>query len=293
MEWQHLVYFQTVARFQHMTRAAESLSISQPALSRSISRLEEELGVPLFERQGRSIILNRYGSLFLKRVDNILTEFQEGKQEIQDLLHPESGEVSLGFLHTLGTHLIPDLIGTFRESHPNVKFQLTQNNSGVLLEKLEAGEIDLCLVSANESNVRVQWEKLWSEELLAIVPAGHPLGKSKTILLSELKGDSFILLKKGYGLRKVTDDLLAEAGIVPRVTFEGEEVTTVAGLVAEGLGVSLIPDIKGLDSSKVCKIPVHWPTCERVIGMAWLEGKYLSPATIQFKQFVTDYFNKL
>jgi DNA-binding transcriptional LysR family regulator len=292
LEWQYLEYFQIVARFQHMTRAAEALSISQPALSRSIARLEEELGVPLFERQGRSIKLNRYGHLFLKRVNRMLKEFHESKQEIQDMLHPESGEVSVGFLHTLGTHLIPVMIGTFRESYPNVKFQLIQNSSDMLLEKLAKGEIDLCLVAPDETNRVIHWEKLWTEELFVIVPAGHPLGNRKSIQLQELSNESFILLKRGYGLRTVTDDLFAEAGVSPRVTFEGEEVTTVAGLVAEGLGVSLIPGIKGLDKSKICQIPVQWPKCQRVIGMAWIEGRYLSPASKQFKVFVKDYFTK-
>ncbi len=120
MEWNQLEYFQTVARVQHMTHASEILSISQPALSRSIARLEAELGVQLFERQGRSIILNSYGQLFLKRVNRIIKEFHEGKQELKDLLDPEYGMVSLGFLHTLGPEIIPNLIGAFRTHYPKV-----------------------------------------------------------------------------------------------------------------------------------------------------------------------------
>ena len=115
MEWQQLEYFQMLAKIQHMTKAAEQLSISQPALSRSIARLEDELGVPLFERQGRSIRLNRYGELFVKRVHNIMREYQAGLQEIQQIVDPNHGEVSLGFLHTLGTNVVPDLIRHFRK----------------------------------------------------------------------------------------------------------------------------------------------------------------------------------
>ncbi|WP_027416751.1 LysR family transcriptional regulator [Aneurinibacillus terranovensis] len=292
MEWQQLEYFQTVARLQHMTHAAESLSISQPALSRSIARLESELGVPLFERQGRSIVLNRYGRLFLKRVNRIVKELQEGKQEIRDLLDPEYGEVSLGFLHTLGTHLIPDLIGAFRTHYPKVSFQLNQNKSLSLLEQLEAGEIDLCLVTPLETRLQIKWAKLWSEEVFIIVPAGHPIAGCESILLEELADEPFIFLKKGYGFRKITDRLCEEAGINPRVTFEGEEVHTIAGLVAAGLGIAFIPDIKELNWSKISRIRVEWPKCERVIGMAWVEGRYLSPAAKQFRQFVVDYFKE-
>ena len=100
MEWQQLEYFVTVAKLEHMTRAAEALAISQPALSRSISKLEEELGVPLFDRQGRSIMLNRYGELFLYRVQRMRKEYEKAVLELQELNNPELGDVSLGFTYT-------------------------------------------------------------------------------------------------------------------------------------------------------------------------------------------------
>jgi DNA-binding transcriptional LysR family regulator len=290
VEWQQLEYFQTVARVQHMTQAAEILSISQPALSRSIAKLEAELGVPLFERQGRSIILNHYGQLFLKRVNRILKEFQEGKQELRSLLDPGYGSVSLGFLHTLGPEIIPNLIGAFQTQHPKVTFQLNQNNSYSLIKQIELGEFDLCLISPPDTKVQIQWVKLWSEELFVIVPAGHRLEKRESILLDEIADEPFVFVKKGNALRQITDLLFQEAEIVPKSVFEGEELHTIAGLVASGFGVSLIPAIKDLDPSKIVKIPVRWPKCEREIGIAWVAGRYLSPSAKQFMEFVIHYF---
>lgn len=292
MEWQQLEYFQTVARVQHMTHAAELLSISQPALSRSIARLEAELGVPLFERQGRSILLNRYGRLFLKRVNRIIKEFNEGKQELKDLLDPVSGVVELGFLHTLGPEMIPNLIGAYRVRYPKINFRLSQNNSSSLLKQLESGEFDLCLITPIETKIPVQWVKLWSEELFAIVPAGHPLENRESIMLAELAGESFIFVKEGNSLRHITDRLCREAKITPKIVFEGEELHTIAGLVASGFGVSIIPDFKDLDDRKITKIRVNWPKCEREIGMAWVEGRYLSPSVQQFRKFAIDYFKQ-
>lgn len=290
MEWQQLEYFQTVARVQHMTQAAEILSISQPALSRSIAKLEDELGVPLFERQGRSILLNHYGQLFLKRVNRILKEFQEGKQELKALLDPGYGVVSLGFLHTLGPETIPNLIGTFRSTFPKVTFQLNQNNSSSLIKQMELGEFDLCLITPPDTKLQIQWVKLWSEELFVIVPVGHPLENRESIVLDEISDDPFISVKKGNALRQITDQLFQEAEINPKIVFEGEELHTIAGLVASGFGVSLIPDIKDLDPSKIARIRVRWPKCERSIGIAWVEGRYLSPSVKQFKEFVINYF---
>ncbi|HZG17275.1 MAG TPA: LysR family transcriptional regulator [Candidatus Bathyarchaeia archaeon] len=293
MEWQQLEYFQTLARLQHVTRAAEFLSISQPALSRSIARLEEELGVPLFTRQGRTIMLNRYGKLFLHRVDRILAEFHNGKQELHDLVHPEHGEVALGFLHTLGTSIIPDLIGTFRTLSPSIRFQLIQNHSYSLLDHMNEGELDLCLIAEpTETKMHIQWVPLWTEEIFAILPPWHPLAECKSIMLEEIADESFIFLKKGYALRETTDRLFRQLGINPKVTFEGEEVATVAGLVGAGLGVSLLPDV-GMDKSKTVQIHVRQPKCNRVIGMAFIEERYLSPAALQFKAFVMEHFGKI
>lgn len=292
MEWQQLEYFQTLARMQHVTRAAETLSLSQPALSRSIARLEEELGVPLFDRQGRSIQLNRYGQLFLKRVNRMMREFEEGKNELHDLVHPEHGEVAIGFLHTLGTTLIPDLIGSFRSHSPHISFELMQNHSYSLLEHLALGELDLCLIAEpTETKMPIQWIPLWSEEIFAIVPHGHQLAGTQTITLHEISDASFISLKKGYALRQTTDRLFAQIGKSPKITFEGEEAATVAGLVAAGLGVSLLPDLRGLDKSKIVQIPVSEPKCQRVIGLALVEGRYLSPAALRFKEFVLGFFS--
>jgi DNA-binding transcriptional LysR family regulator len=293
MEWQQLQYFQTLAHMQHVTRAAESLNLSQPALSRSIARLEEELGVPLFDRQGHTILLNRYGELFLKRVNRILMEFNTGKQELKDLVHPEHGEIALGFLHTLGTSSIPDVIGSFRAQFPMVSFQLTQNHSYSLLEHLFAGELDICLVAEpTETKIPIQWIPLWSEEIFAILPILHPLSHAAGISLDEIANESFVFLKKGYALRNTTDQLFRQTGIHPKIAFEGEEVSTAAGLVAAGLGVSLLPDA-GLDKSKIARISLCRPKCQRIIGLASIEGRYLSPAALQFRQFVVHHFSRL
>ncbi|CAF1886842.1 LysR family transcriptional regulator [Bacillus subtilis] len=292
MEWEQLEYFQTLARMQHVTKAAKSLSITQPALSRSIARLENHLGVPLFDRQGRSISLNQYGHIFLRRVQAMMKEYTEGKEEIQALLKPDQGVVSLGFLHTLGTTLVPDLIGSFQQEYPNIAFQLKQNHSYWLLERLKSRDLDLCLLASIKPEDPIQWIKLWSEELFVFVPNDHPLASRESIPLNEIAGERFILLKKGYALRMTVDELFEKANIQPNIMFEGEEAATAAGFVAAGLGISILPDLKGLDQSKITKIRVSWPECQRVIGIAWIKGRFLSPVAETFKQYVISHFSE-
>lgn len=289
MEWQQFEYFQTLARMQHVTHAAETLSISQSALSRSIARFEEEIGVPLFDRQGRSIRLNKYGHIFLKHVDNMMKEFDEGKQEIKDLLDPDKGEVSLGFLHTLSTSHIPDLLASFRAHYPKINFRLGQGPSHNLIDQLQLGVFDLCLIAPMENTSPIVWRQLWNEELYVIVPKDHKYANRKNITLEEIADESFIHLKEGFSLRITIEKIFKEVGITPKITFEGEEADTVAGLVAAGLGISILPNLKGTDQSKISQIPVKSPQCQRTIGIAWVEGRYLSPATEKFKQFVLDH----
>lgn len=292
MDLQQLEYFRTLAQTQHVTRSAEVLSISQSALSRSIARLEDEMGVPLFDRQGRTIRLNQFGQIFLERVENMMKEFNEGKKEIQDLLEPESGTISLGFLHTLSTNLIPDLISSFRMDYPKIKFKLGQGPSHILLDQLQSGEIDLCLIAPNDVKHPVRWEELWSEELFVIVPKNHKFANYQSIKLEQLANEPFIHLKKGFSLRITVEQLFQEVEIRPDITFEGEEADTVAALVAAGLGISILPDLKGIDKSKLLQIPLSWPMSQRRIGLAWVEGRYISPANDKFKSFVFEKYNQ-
>ncbi|WP_378953460.1 LysR family transcriptional regulator [Pelosinus sp. sgz500959] len=290
MEWQQLEYFKIVAQTQHVTHAADLLSISQPALSRSIAKLEEELGFLLFDRRGKNIILNPYGQLFLEHVERAMQEIVDGKQMILDLLHPDWGSVSLSFLHSLGSNLVPGLLSKFRAANPNIQFKLFQNATNFLLEQLNAGEIDLCLCAPVTTNENIEWEPLFAEELFVIVPTGHRLAKRASITLDEIKDEPVVTFKKDYGLRILADQLFKEEGLDPFITFEGEEIMTVAGLVEAKLGIALIPHVFGLDKTNISFLPISTPTCQRIIGLASTKGKYLSPAAQKFKNFVLNEF---
>jgi DNA-binding transcriptional LysR family regulator len=290
MEWHQLEYFRLVAQLQHITHAAEQLSISQPALSRSISKLEEELGFPLFDRRGKNVILNHYGQIFLHYVERSIQEIAAGKQVIHDLIHPDHGNISLSFLHSLGSNLVPGLLSKFRSIYPNIQFKLYQNATTFLLEQLEAGEIDLCLCFPVAKREHVEWEPLFTEELFVVVPHGHRLATRSSIQLKEIANEPIVTFKKDYGLRILTDQLFKEADLDPFITFEGEEIMTVAGLVEAKLGVALIPHVWGLDKTNISFLPVSSPQCQRVIGIAWTKERYLSPAAQNFKNFVIHSF---
>jgi DNA-binding transcriptional LysR family regulator len=292
MELQQLLYFRKVAELQHFTRAAEALAVSQPALSRAVAHLEDELGVRLFEREGRSVRLNRYGQIFLGRVERILQEVEAARHEMADLAGTERGTVALAFLHTLGVRLIPDLLRQFRQKHPQIGFHLGQNASEVLLRQLDAGEIDLCLASLvqRKEQPAVEWVDLFSEELYLVVPPDHALAGRGTAALQEVAGSDFISLKPSTGLRKISDELCRQAGFTPHILFEGEEVATIRGLVQTGFGVALLPAPAAPEQLGPEWLHVSTPVCRRTIGLAWRKDRYLSGAARLFRDFVLARF---
>jgi DNA-binding transcriptional LysR family regulator len=292
MELNQLEYFKTLAHINHFTQAAQSISVSQPALSRSIAKLEKELGVPLFNRVGKKIHLTPYGQNFLIHTERVLQELANAKQEIVDLSEPDQGIINLSFLHSLGTTLVPMLLSNFRKKYPKIQFKLNQDNSARLTDQLIKGATDLCLCSTLMTTESLGWVSLCAEDLFIILPAKHPLAKRHNLRLEEIVHEPFITFKPMYSLRLLADQFFEAAAIRPNITFEGDEIMTVASLVAANLGVALIPHIPGLEHLDLVFIPVSRPICARAIGIAWNTNNYLSPATRKFQQFVIDTFIK-
>jgi DNA-binding transcriptional LysR family regulator len=293
MDLQQLEYFRTVARTQHVTQAAEELRITQPALSRAIARLERDLGVALFDHRGRSVRLNRYGEAFLRHVERALGALERGRRELTDLSDRDSGVIAFGFAHALGSGVVPDLIAGFRAQHPRARFQLTQNASHIIVHSLEAGDVDLALVSpVPETTQRIESIALASEELFLAVPHDHRFAQRKNVKLSQLQDDTFVCLREGYGLRALTDQFCAQAGFVPKIAFEGEEIATLRSLVAVGLGVAIIPAAASPAESSPPLVKITEPACRRSIGLLWEAGRYQPQLAQQFRHHIIESFRK-
>lgn len=286
MDFDQLVYFQIVAKHNSFTKASDELNLSQPALSRSILRLEEEIGVPLLERKSRGVVLNQYGKVFLNYANRVLSEMKEAKQKIHDMVDPYHGIISLAFIQTLGSSFVPDLISDFQKEFPNIQFQLSQNISSKILKDIDAANIDIGFCSPQDPHDNLCSIPVLTEELFLIVPAGHRLAGKEQVNLSEVADDPFILFKPQTALHDLIEDLCNEAGFHPRKVFEGYEERTVSDLVGANLGVAIVPNIPDLDKNKISMIRVQSPKCFRVIQMVWRINGYMSPAVTKFKEFV-------
>jgi DNA-binding transcriptional LysR family regulator len=287
--------FVAAAREEHMTHAAELLGIPQPTLSRSIARLEAELGVPLFTRPGRSIKLTRHGRYLLESSERALLTLAASLERLTGEADPEHGRVALGFLHTLGGELVPRLLWDFRASYPEVRFTLVQDSAPRLLARLRDGELDLCLTSPLPSGPDVLARGLAEQRIDLFVPAGHRLAAQRGGLpLTRAAAEDFIVMEPGYGLRAITDAMCREAGFEPRIAFEGEEVDTARGLVGAGLGVSLLPvTASSMADSSVVPVRITEPRAVRTIGIAWPADRTLTALAATFRDFALTYAGRL
>jgi DNA-binding transcriptional LysR family regulator len=285
MDLQVLRSFQALAEGLTVTEAAAEARITQPALSRALRRLEEEVGAELLQRVGRVLRPTSAGRVFKEYVDAALDSYDRGRRAVAEVVDPDTGLVSLAFLHTLGTWLVPRLVTGFREDFPRVRFELHQHGEMGLVQHLLDATADLMITSGDPDHPLITWRRLLVEPLWLAVPTGHRLARRGRVRLAEVAGEPFILLKPGYGLRSVTESLCREAGFAPRVAFEGEEVHTLRGLVAAGLGVSLIPSSP--DTAATPDFPIRYLEITDVhgardIGIAWLTGRALPPASRRF-----------
>ncbi|MFK0103542.1 LysR family transcriptional regulator [Streptomyces sp. NPDC091217] len=280
-----LAYFAGVARTEHVTRAAQELNVPQSTLSRAMARLEQDLGVDLFSRHGRTVSLTPAGRTFLTSVERALAEVRRAADEVRADADPTTGKVAFGFLHTMGVETVPGLLQAFRADHPRIRFSLVQNYGEAMIEKLRAGELDLCLTSPVPDAPDLVARRLDEQKLRLVVSVDHPLATRKRIRLAEAAEETFVTLEPGYGLRRITDDLCKEAGFAPRIAFEGEEAETLRGLVAAGLGVALLPP-PAFPRPGVAELTVTAPRAVREIGVAWLDGHPDTPPVAAFKKFL-------
>lgn len=292
MDLIQLQYFISVARLEHFTRAAEELYVAQSSVSRAIARLEEELGVPLFDKKGRQVHLNRFGQAFLQKVERAFKELEEGRRELEDMSRPEQGQVVLAILPSIASQILPKLLIDFREKYPEISFRFHQDSAAQMLDKMEQGDIDLCITMVDKKRSSLKWVELMTEEMFLGVPPVHRLAQRTKVLLNEVAEEPFICLKRGHGVRDIGDNLCRQAGFEPKIVFEGEEIGTVRSLVAAGLGVAFFPEMVLQNLEEPMPVPLHVeePVCRRIIGLAWTENRYMSGAVRLFRDAVIDYY---
>lgn len=285
----YLRYFVTLARVKHYTRAAEQLCITQPSLSHAISQLENELGVPLFEKSGRNTTLTRFGEEFLVCAEHTLSTLDAGVSSIRKSARSE-GLIRLGFLRTLGVEFIPRLAAGFLKKNAELDIHFTFH-TGVtqhLLEGLAARKYDLIFCSEPLEKENLTVIPIQKQDLVLITPKDHPLASRNDIDLEETLLYPHIFFDKSSGIRNVVDRMFSQIGRQPEIAYETEEDQVIAGLVAQKFGIALVPYMDLLLKLDVKILSIRSPSCERAIFMINDNRIYMPPAVKRFREYVAD-----
>ncbi len=303
MDTDVLRWFQLVADGMTVTEVSELETVTQSGVSRALARLEAQAGSPLLERSGRTLRLTRTGEVFKPHVDRLLAELRDGLDAVAQFVSPEAGTVAVAFQQSLGSWLVPDLLGSFRAAHPGVGFRLTHARDELHGLPLDGGATDLEIgtrrfrtgaEATRPGDLAVRTQRIGNEPLRLALPATHPLAArpGKGIRLADVAAESFIGLRPTSALRQLGDDLCAAAGFRPKVVFEGDDLSNVQGLVAAGLGVAIVPaprvgsPVAG--PGPVLYLPILDQGAERDIYLTWPADKPLLPAPELFRRHVID-----
>lgn len=248
MDLDQLRYFLRIAERQSFTRAAEDLGISQPALSRSIQRLEDELGQPVFERRTRSVALTDAGTLLQARAQQVLGILEDTKAEITD--DGQSGRLRVGAIPTIAPYFLPEVLHQFAKEFPRATLLVQENTTDKLLKSCTQGEIDLAILALPIPAKYLEVEELFKEELLLVLPPDHPLAEKEQIRLTDVEPYPFVLLDEAHCLSDNIISFCRQRSVQPVAVERTSQLAMVQELVALAHGVSMIPAMaRRLDQS--------------------------------------------
>lgn len=293
MNLNQLHYFVTLAHMEHYTKAAQKLSITQPSLSHAISSLENELGTYLFEKQGRNVVVTKYGRLFMEYAEEALGILDAGIRKTKAMTSETSGKIDLGYIFTQGGEFIPEVVSGFLQENRDKKIEFGFNNGvteeiakGVKEEKFDVG---FCSMITGEKEL--EFTPVSQERLIAAVPAGHPLAEKKSVAFGEIASYPQIFFNRGSGLRGVIAQIFRDYGIKPEIVYTVDEDSALVGLVSKGFGVGIVPDVTAIRSMKAVFLEIENLDYRRFIYMITLKNKYQAPIVSSFVKYVKECYS--
>ncbi len=288
MNLDHLRYFKTIAECEHYGRAAELLHVSQPNLNYAVTQLESELGVPLFEKAGRNVRLTRYGRLFLQSVTESLQKLDGSTRTLQEL-GAGGGLVLLGSIRKLAAQTVPELMRGFlaQTGHEGVRFELHTESgfSRDLLQAVAEERLDMAFVSHPGDPTVFDCLPFRRSPFVVVVPPGHPLAAKESVTLAETLPYPYVYFSRRGGLRPAVDAMFREINAQPKIAYETEEDTVVAGMAAAGFGIAVVPDHPVLRCLDLKIIPITAPDPGRTAYLCRKRSAQLPEAACRFYEY--------
>jgi LysR family hydrogen peroxide-inducible transcriptional activator len=268
-----LQYFVKLAELKHFSKAANACFVSQPTLSTQIRKLEEELGVSLVERAPRKIMLTPIGEDIAHRARHILRDIEHVKDAARRSKDPETGIIKLGIFPTLAPYLLPHVIPVIRRQYPELRMQLAEEKTEIILNMLDQGRLDAGLLALPVEEHGMEVEVLFEEPFVTAMPSSHPLCDKQSISLQDLEGEELLLLEEGHCLRQQALEVCALAGAHERVDFHATSMETLRQMVAVNAGVTLMPVLSVKPpiptTDNITLRPFKAPAPSRTIALVW------------------------
>ena len=278
MELRQLEYFQMASHLHNITRAAERLRVSQPNITVAIKKLEAELGIQLFDRSQKQLLLTPEGKIFLTRIELALRNIQDAVLEVNDYKQLQKGTIKIGIPPMMGAYLFPKIFSSFQKHYPQ------EEGSVSIREQLERDELDFGIIIISGASSNLQLLPMSKSQLLCCVPANSPLAQKESLTPQEIAKTNILMMKEGSFLRELTMAKMKEAGVTPNIVLESNQIVTLRGLVSSGVGVAFMLDMVAKDSPTLKAIPISEPIYVD-IGLAWKKDRYISKAAQAFIDF--------
>ena len=293
MNLQQLQYFKVISQTKNFTTASNILSITQPALSKAISKLEEELDVQLFEREGRNIKITKYGEVFLKYAESALDYIEKGIEKIHDMKTNNDNIISIASTYCIGATFIPFLISNFINSHIQTRFNFNNQSTEEIFKDLKYERVDLGFFDSIEKIDKyseIETILVKKEEYVLIVPKNHHLANREEVELKELKDEYFIAYNDRNNEKKISYSELI--GYTPKIAVEPTEATMLASLVAAGAGIAIILNTPMINTNKLSIIKIKDYIGRKNIYMGWNKEGYISKSADEFKDYIIENINQ-
>src|SRR5215211_6216004 len=295
MEIRQLKAFMAIADARTFTAAAQRIHYTQAALSMQIKQLEREVGVPLFTRMPRRVVLTEAGERLMVRAQHILREHDAALAELAELAGAKHGRLRVGSASGMvSTDSLPAILKKLRKLHTHAEVSVTSGTSEELVKKILAGEIDAAFVSLPVQARNVETELLSRDQLVAIASPRHALASQKVVSAFALAGEKLILGERGGNTRRLIDEFFAEAGLKPTVAMELSRQAAIRNMVAADMGVGIVPLSVVRDEVERGRLVRWWIEGARInweMGLVRLSGGYISPVCQTFLDLCRAHFS--
>ena len=289
MNLNHLAIFHAVAEEESMSRGAERLCISQPAVSKQIKDLEAALGVTLFDRLPRGLRLTHAGEVLAGHARRLFAAEADAEQALAELKGLVQGRLTIGASLTIGDYLLPQILGAYHQSYPGIALHLEIANTRVIQQKLRDGVLDVGLTEGFADDADLEAEAFGEDELVAVVPPGHPLLGESAVSAARLCAEPFLMREPGSGTREVVERALARLGIAVTPAMSLGSTEAIKRSVASGLGVAIISKLAleaEFSIGRLCPLPLRDLTLTRPLHLVRLRGKSAGPAVQAFSSLL-------